>query len=408
LASARIIGRRLAKGAHAIYKNNTKQKLKVSVDCRAATVNMTALLVSAAQNPAKLSSLTNLCLPALGYGFGAGTIDGPGLSAFHQGDTLQKHTLWDMLRNLIRKPSSKQAHCQFPKPILIAGGELHVPYSWLPEILHFQVLRLGHSHYLLTCPAEITTMAGRRIRSAIQSKIKSILEPSFGQTEEDPAEEVTVLLLTVCNGYASYLTTPEEYGAQRYEGASTLYGPHSLAAFIYIFEELVTALLKKSEVSNLPIVPIPDESPNFIEFARLVRPDHKPFFGFYGQILQDTNQRYYVGDTVKVIFQGVHPSNNFAQISSFIAIERQVEDSGDTWELIFDDFDDCTLFEWRYNSFIWRTSEVTISWTIPKDCPVGMFRIRYSGFKRNSDATFEVINGTSSLFQVSSSNADQL
>ena len=43
---------------------------------------------------------------------------------------------------------------------------------------------------------------------------------------------VQVVLAGLTNTYASYITTWEEYQVQRYEGAFTLYGPHTLDAYI--------------------------------------------------------------------------------------------------------------------------------------------------------------------------------
>lgn len=63
-----------------------------------------------------------------------------------------------------------------------------------------------------TLPGEFTTMAGRRIRQALQT--------ASGARE--------VFLIGLANEYVSYFATPEEYSAQHYEGASTLYGPASV------------------------------------------------------------------------------------------------------------------------------------------------------------------------------------
>ena len=48
----------------------------------------------------------------------------------------------------------------------------------------------------------------------------------------------------MANGYSGYVTTPEEYSAQRYEGASTLYGPHTLGAYMQTFDALTTELVQ--------------------------------------------------------------------------------------------------------------------------------------------------------------------
>jgi Neutral/alkaline non-lysosomal ceramidase, N-terminal len=45
---------------------------------------------------------------------------------------------------------------------------------------------------------------------------------------------VHLVIAGLTNTYSSYITTFEEYGVQRYEGASTLYGPHTLDAYIQV------------------------------------------------------------------------------------------------------------------------------------------------------------------------------
>jgi neutral ceramidase len=52
--------------------------------------------------------------------------------------------------------------------------------------------------------------------------------------------QVAVAGLT--NTYSSYITTVEEYAVQRYEGASTAYGPHTLAAYTQVGARAVCVL----------------------------------------------------------------------------------------------------------------------------------------------------------------------
>jgi neutral ceramidase len=86
--------------------------------------------------------------------------------------------------------------------------------SWVPRHLPFQVLRLGPL-VLAGLPVEPTTVAGRRMRAAL--------------ADACAGDGVTrVVINGYANAYCSYLTTPEEYDAQCYEGASTLYGRWSL------------------------------------------------------------------------------------------------------------------------------------------------------------------------------------
>lgn len=43
-----------------------------------------------------------------------------------------------------------------------------------------------------------------------------------------------VVIAGLTNTYSSYITTFEEYAMQRYEGASTIFGPHTLDAYIQV------------------------------------------------------------------------------------------------------------------------------------------------------------------------------
>ncbi|MDO9020686.1 MAG: neutral/alkaline non-lysosomal ceramidase N-terminal domain-containing protein [Deltaproteobacteria bacterium] len=89
--------------------------------------------------------------------------------------------------------------------------------SWVPRYLPLQVVRFGPL-VLAGLPIEPTTVAGRRMRAAL--------------ADAWAGDGVTrVVINGYANAYCSYLTTPEEYDAQRYEGASTLYGRWSLPVY---------------------------------------------------------------------------------------------------------------------------------------------------------------------------------
>lgn len=70
---------------------------------------------------------------------------------------------------------------------------------------------------IIIAPGEATTMAGRRWKAAVAAGLEQtgIVEGPAGGT---------VVLGGPANTYTHYITTPEEYAVQRYEGASTLFG----------------------------------------------------------------------------------------------------------------------------------------------------------------------------------------
>ena len=58
--------------------------------------------------------------------------------------------------------------------------------------------------------------------------------------------DIDVVIAGLSNTYTDYITTPEEYSVQRYEGASTIYGPHTLPAYIQEFNKLAVSIAKVS------------------------------------------------------------------------------------------------------------------------------------------------------------------
>jgi neutral ceramidase len=83
------------------------------------------------------------------------------------------------------------------------------PGGLIDTVLPVQWVELG-GRGLLLLPNEPTSTAARRLRAALG-----------GETD----------VLGYANAYSGYLTTPEEYGEQDYEGAYTLFGPNTLAAY---------------------------------------------------------------------------------------------------------------------------------------------------------------------------------
>ena len=90
-------------------------------------------------------------------------------------------------------------------------------------------------------PAEFTSTAGRRIKDQVRSVLGS------GVTH--------VAVSNYTNGYSGYVTTAEEYAAQHYEGASTLYGPNTLEAYELVVRGLAAAVAGDVEVEDVSSVP---------------------------------------------------------------------------------------------------------------------------------------------------------
>lgn len=103
---------------------------------------------------------------------------------------------------------------------------------WTPSVLPVQLVVIGQVA-IAAAPAEITTVAGRRLRASV------------GRALADRGVRETVLA-GYANAYAGYVTTPEEYALQDYEGASTHFGKWTLPAYQTVFERLAERLAGES------------------------------------------------------------------------------------------------------------------------------------------------------------------
>lgn len=95
---------------------------------------------------------------------------------------------------------------------------------WVPEILPFQIVHLGNVT-IVGIAGEITTVASARLKAAMSKKF--------------PAQ--IIIISSYANAYMGYITTPEEYDEQCYEGGHCIHGRRSLNAFIEYFCELADA-----------------------------------------------------------------------------------------------------------------------------------------------------------------------
>ena len=71
------------------------------------------------------------------------------------------------------------------------------------------------------------------------------VQPSWGN--------VTLVIAGLTNTYSSYITTYEEYQAQRYEGASTIFGPHTLDAYIQVGHVQSGLDQRKEKKKSMPL-----------------------------------------------------------------------------------------------------------------------------------------------------------
>jgi hypothetical protein len=101
-------------------------------------------------------------------------------------------------------------------------------------------MRVG-STLLLGVPGEMTVQMGRRVEAAVLRAAGAIASRAA--------------IAGIANSYVSYITTPEEYAADYYEGSWSLYGPQEGNLFRNELVALTAAMAQGGPVSSVPAPP---------------------------------------------------------------------------------------------------------------------------------------------------------
>ncbi len=286
----------------------------------------------------------------LGAAFAAGTTDGEGSPMFRRGrNNPVPQRISDWLYDRFPQLRARQA----PKDLLIPIGAL----GWAQERLPVQLVRIG-GLYLVCLPIEVTVNAGLRLRRAVAAVMSTDVEH--------------VIVQGYANGYAHYLTTPEEYDAQDYEGGSTVFGRQQLAAFIDVVTGLADAMRDGRPVdAGEPPPPhrlwwnAPTGSP------RLER--QQPI------IVRSAPASVPSGWTAQVEFAADHP--NRVLRPTYLLVERETPGG---WEVVADDSSFDTSITWRRRGRRW---DATITWRAGDP---GTYRIAYVGRETVRTSPFTV------------------
>ncbi|OGT47290.1 MAG: hypothetical protein A3E83_00725 [Gammaproteobacteria bacterium RIFCSPHIGHO2_12_FULL_41_20] len=316
-------------------------------------------------------SIQTTCPAAIGVSMLAGTQDGEGIGI--QG--VSCGTLGKVLPHFICEMVTTP--CQGVKPIAVQTG-IKKPYPWTPNILPLQVIQIGNL-VIVAAPFELTTMTGRRIREAVAKQ----LPPTN-----------YVVLSALSNAYSGYVATYQEYQLQRYEGASTHFGPWTQAALQQEFTNLTKALITGLLVAEGP------QPPDLLNGLHNLQPgvifDQVPPSKQFGDIYQDVKSVYNPGNIVEAVFWGAHPKNNFHMQDTFLEIQHW-ENGG--WQTIRYDRDWDTEYHWQRKGIAY--SLIKIIWRIPPAISPGHYRIVHHGdWKSAWNKNITPYTGYSSLFTI--------
>jgi len=218
----------------------------------------------------------------------------------------------------------------------------------------------------------------------------------FKGTDQKPV----VVISGLSNAYTHYIATYEEYQDQRYEAASTLFGPHTLASYQQNYQLLAKALITKDKTLVPQSQPLPDYSKGAISFLPGVIEDSTPIGMNFGDVHSNPGHSYAPGSSVKAVFWGADPRNDLRTEDTFLTVERQAPRASG-WEVIKNDGDWDTDYSWKRHGV--SESLVTATWYIDQNYlaePGYIYRICCYGNHRNLLGEIGEYSGCSSEFTV--------
>ncbi|GAA1054208.1 neutral/alkaline non-lysosomal ceramidase N-terminal domain-containing protein [Dietzia natronolimnaea] len=312
---------------------------------------------------------------ALGAAFAAGSQeDGGGAEElpFNEGDRGGNPEV-RAISELVIPAWLREAHGA--KDVLLPVGL--VPHA-IQRVYPFHLVRLG-GHYLFSLGFEPTVVAGLRLRRTLAAELAV------------PEDHITVQGYS--NAYGHYVTTPEEYSAQNYEGGATAFGPWTLPAI-----QQVAADLARSMRSGSPLDPGASERDltGQIPVSPLGTPlvDTPAPLRNFGDVLDPPLPGYRVGQRVVVRFCGTNPNSDLRRGDTYLAVERR---DGGRWVRVHDDGDWSTMIVFEG---LLTVTNALITWDIPPGTPAGEYRVVYTASGRGIDGRLFPVRGESPAFDV--------
>jgi len=380
--STRIMGQRQTDAAIRLFEA-ASEELAGPVDSRQAYVNFANLAVHDEYTHAGEQRTGPA---AYGYSFAAGsTEDGGGQQLlFREGMKDLNQMIETIAKQVmpIEPPSDEVRKVHAPKPILFAPGAATPPY--LPNVVPVSVARIGQLA-LAVGPAEYTTMSGRRFRETIRQKLPGVQY---------------VAVAGYANDYLGYVATREEYEAQHYEGAATLYGPWTQAGYQQEFGRLAADIAAdRPSASHEP----PADVRGTVRSVSLgTKGDDPPPEGHkFGDVVADAAETCEPGGKASASFWSGHPQNGYRPDRHYAAIERQTADG---WQAVARDGDWDVKIRWKQpseNKSRTAPFVCTVEWDVPADVQPGTYRVVHTGvFKSGADGQVEEFTATSRPFEI--------
>jgi neutral ceramidase len=372
--NTRIIGRRQADAAAGLAAD-AGIAVDGGLDARLIHVDLGSIVVAPEFTPDGREHRTGP--PVGGVAAFAGTDEGPGplYPRVKQGrnpilDALSRTVIYRL------RPELGAAHA--PKAVGVAARFANRIVPMIQERYPVQLLRIGPLH-LIGIPGEATIVSGLRLRRTVAAIVGAQLPD--------------VLVAGYSNGYFHYVTTPEEYDEQRYEGGSTMFGRWQLPALQQVVAELAGAMAAGRPVDAGP--PPPDLSARRRSKRRAAVDEPVPGHDF-GAVIGAPAPSTAPGSSVRATFAGAYPNNDLHRGGTYLEVQHE---SGGEWRTIADDGDWATKLRWQREGE--RASRITITWDVPTGTPAGRYRISYHGDARDESGLITPFTGRTDPFEIS-------
>ncbi|MCW2607589.1 MAG: hypothetical protein JWO60_2282 [Frankiales bacterium] len=232
-------------------------------------------------------------------------------------------------------------------------------HDTVPEV---QVLRLG-DRLLLDAPGEPSVEMARRLVAAVQPVLPKGVEEAF--------------VVGLANGYLGYLTTPEEYEQQHYEGGHTVYGTWTSLLVRNVLTDLTRSLRDRTAA------PAPFQPATLGGTDRGTRDVGDG--GTPGALVGQPAAVVARHGLVELSWTGGADGVDRPVDSPFLVLERR---TGSAWSRVDTDLG---------ARFVWEQSGDTYAarYDVPADAALGAYRVRVlSGSYTLTTRTFTVAEAT--------------
>ncbi|MEX2194159.1 MAG: neutral/alkaline non-lysosomal ceramidase N-terminal domain-containing protein [Thermoleophilaceae bacterium] len=245
------------------------------------------------------------------------------------------------------------------------GHKITVPAGEFPPAAPLMVVRVG-DRIIASLPGEATKEVGARVRRAV-----------LDQTGGTGVEKVVIAGLA--NEFLSYITTPEEYERQHYEGGSTLFGPYTSNFLRDRLVELTRALVGGG----------PAPEPYELDVTRGVEPEGPPYpeGAAEGTTVSQPDAEVPRLGHAGIVWDGGPLGHDRPLGRAFLVAERKVRGR---WREVDSDLG---------LAMLWRVDEqgrYDAYWEVPRDAPAGVYRLRVDATRyRLESSEFRVVPSTS-------------